>query len=234
MSSDRVTSGLRSGSRTPPGSGHSSARSSGCKSGPTTPVSKPSQGLPLLPPPPYCSRPTSSQRKATSVPSTPEKKFPPEMFTTAAPPPSPAHHPDVSRGSSHSAGSGAMRHSDSSESSWNTAHSGSSGQRGSINDPARREGVRRSSQGDSSGAAGSPAPTGHVTGKPPIGNSAHGRAVVAPPYGKLVERLQTGEWRKNQARSLVLPSDSLQLQVAPTFGNATGDVSTGRRPLSLV
>lgn len=245
--------------RTPSGSGQNSARSSagnqGSRSGSTTPVTKSSQGFPQLPPPSYCGSraSSSSQRRATSVPSTPEKKFPPDLFPppqgggtgTAQQDSRPGGRVSTHSGQGSNCSLGCpsgCRHSSSSESSWTTALSGSD-----PTSPLRKE--ARSSQADfitnpANVVAGKGDATGGglgpVTGKPPIGNGAdgrYGRAVVAPPYGKLVaERLHSGEWRKTQARSLVIPTDAAILQppLAPSFGHVTGDVNTGRRPLSLV
>ena len=168
-----------------------------------------------------------------------------------------SHH----RGSAHSDGSAGLRLSGGHDflgggasggrrlSSQGHSRSASGEQQGSpaSGNPFRSESsashTRRSSHGDS--ATGNPAsPTttttttpatsngNHVTGKPPMGT--YGRAIAAPPYGKLVERVQKGEYRQTQARSLLLTSDSSFSQATPTFGHVTGDTSTGRRPLSLV
>lgn len=215
------------------------------RSTPTTPVKKQCAGFPLLPPPPPSSRAGSSHhahRVASSAPSTPVKKSASDFLHQTSQSGSASHlghaHHDSSphRGSANSDGSAGLRLSGGNDGGGGGGArrlSGHSEQQGSHGNPFRQDGSshsRRSSQGDSTG---SPAGNGnHVTGKPPMGT--HGRAIAAPPYGKLVERVQKGEYRQTQARSMLLSSDPSYSQMTPTFGHVTGDSSTGRRPLSLV
>jgi hypothetical protein len=93
--------------------------------------------------------------------------------------------------------------------------------------PAPHQGLaRRSSQEDSAPGLAS---------KPPMPVGA--RVVAAgPAYGNLVARVQKGEYRQTQARSMYLASDKPFLQAASSFGPVSTDNSNsnGRRPLSLV
>ncbi|XP_076440079.1 uncharacterized protein LOC143279790 [Babylonia areolata] len=194
------------------------------RSAPTSPTKKQFTGLPNLPSSASSSsvsssRPNSSHhlhRSAASFPSTPVKTSAPEF-------------PPVQQNHSGSAGQRLSGGLDSGAGGGPRRLSGQGEQQTALANPPRREFVRRSSQEDSVGPSTSGAH--HVTGKPPMGS--HGRAVAAPPYGKLVERVQKGEYRQTQARSLLVTS-SPPSQVTPTFGHVTGDTSTGRRPLSLV
>lgn len=167
-------------------------------------------------------------RSTASFPSTPVKTTAPEF------PQTPLQH----------SGSAGQRLSGGSDSGHGPRRlSGQGEQQSAPINISRREtagSVRHSSQGDSVGGSPSASSSGghHVTGKPPMG-SHHGRAVAAPPYGKLVERVQKGEYRQTQARSLFVPpssspSSSSSSQITPTFGHVMGETSTGRRPLSLV
>ncbi|KAK7100423.1 uncharacterized protein [Littorina saxatilis] len=209
------------------------------KPGPTSPAKRQSAGFPLLPPPPPSSRAGSSHhahRGSSSVPSTPVKKSAPEfqphqsgLVSSASPAYSdqPTH-----RGSNHSTGSSGSRLSGGSDTRTSSGYSDQ--QSGIPGNPFRRESsgsTRRFAQGESGTAPGNG--ISHVTSKPPMG-SGPGRAVAAPPYGKLVERVQKGEYRQGQARSMYLVSDSACAQITPSFGHVTTDSSTGRRPLSLV
>ena len=205
---------------------------------------KHSASIPALPPPPPSSHSGSSHhlhRGSASVPSTPVKSsapdFPPQQRSSQ---PGHTHHHDGSsqspRGSAHS--EGGLRLSGGSDISVGGTprrlsghgHGGEQQVSATASVYPRREVPRRSSQGDS--ASGS---AHHVTGKPPMGShSRAGGVVAAPPYGKLVERVQKGEYRQTQARSMLLSSGTTNTQATPTFGHVMGDTNTGRRPLSLV
>lgn len=226
-------------SKNPPSAGQSGSRTPlpgqlGFKSVPTTPVLKSSQGFPLLPPPPSSARASShhhhphlAARGTSSVPTTPTKQPLPDFLSqgitcSAQLSDGPPAGSRISAGSEGSAGSRASAGCDVAAFSKGRRSSGQNEIPG---------GLRRSSQSDSSGMVSQAGP---LAGKPPIG----GRAVAAPPYGKLVERLQSGDWRQKQAHSMLMTSDSPggAPQSTPTFGYVTSDQHnlTGRRPLSLV
>lgn len=185
-------------------------------------------GFPILPPSPQSSRPTTHHCRSSSG-FVAVKKSDPDFSQSKSnnncenvPVIMHVHHSDSAAGQRLSGGSDS--------SGIKITSSGSGSQPGYPIVPPRGESqghAIRSLQEESHTSAGH-----HVTSKPPLGSSPHGRAVAGPPYGSLVVRVQKGEYRQTQARSMYLASDSLQ--VASTFGTVTGDSSTGRRPLSLV
>lgn len=208
------------------GDGHGSARSSWThhsnKSSPTLPVS--TSGFPLLPPPPSSAR-TSSHLQASrtsSAANSPAKSAVEAGLRTSI---------GGQRGSipfNGSCGSdvGCLQAASGRRSSGHTdLQDGSQQPHTSL----------RTSHSESAGMGCSVTQQNQITGKPPAGNSAerYGRALAAPPYGKLVERVRSGEWHQNHELSLVKGDTS---QGGQTFGHLTSDPNnlTGRRSLSLV